>query len=179
MSEDERHANNLELFLDLVFVFAVTQIASLVDGDLTISGVARGVLIAWLVWWQWSQFTWAGSAVNLQQRVATRILVLCTIPATLTMAVSIPHSFGTDAHDTARWFGIAYLVVQLLVLGMQGTTAMRDASTRKAFLDFVSFASIAPVLVAAGGFTHDGGRVALWVAAALINIRGRAARRFG
>src|SRR3954470_10477692 len=170
MSEDERHASNLELFLDLVFVFAVTQIASLVDHDLTISGVARGVLVAWLVWWQWSQFTWAGSAVNLQQRVATRILVLCTIPATLTMAVSIPHSFGTDGHDTGKWFGVAYLVVQLLVLGMQGTTAMRDASTRKAFIDFVSFASIAPVLVAAGGFAHDGVRVGFWVAAALINV---------
>src|SRR4051812_25506686 len=170
MSEDERHASNLELFLDLVFVFAVTQIALFIDGDLTISGVARGVLVAWLVWWQWSQFTWTGSAVNLQRRVATRVLVLCTIPATLTMAVSIPHSFGTDGHDTGRWFGVAYLVVQLLVLGMQGTTAMRDPSTRKAFVDFVSFASIAPVLVAAGGFTHDGVRVGFWIAAALINV---------
>src|SRR4051794_20326859 len=170
MSEDERHASNLVLFLDLVFVFAVTQIASLVDHDLTVSGVARGVLVAWLVWWQWSQFTWAGSAVNLQQRVATRVLVLCTIPATLTMAVSIPHSFGTDGHDTGTWFGVAYLVVQLLVLGMQGTTAMRDSSTRKAFIDFGSFATVAPVLVAAGGFTHDGVRVGFWIAAALVNV---------
>ena len=108
MSEAERHANNLELFLDLVFVFAVTQIATLIDGDLTISGVARGALVALLVWWQWSQFTWAGSAVNLQQRVATRVLVLCTIPATLTMAVAIPHSFGIgEGPDTGAWFGIA------------------------------------------------------------------------
>jgi len=171
MSEAERHANNLELFLDLVFVFAVTQIATLIDGDLTISGVARGALVALLVWWQWSQFTWAGSAVNLQQRVATRVLVLCTIPATLTMAVAIPHSFGIgEGPDTGAWFGIAYLVVQLLVLGMQGTTAMRGASTRKAFVDFASFASIAPVLVAVGGFTHDGVRVAFWVAAAAVNL---------
>ena len=61
--ETERHATNLELFLDLVFVFAVTQIASLVSHDLTLRGAARGSLITWLVWWQWSQFTWAGSAV--------------------------------------------------------------------------------------------------------------------
>ena len=64
--ETQRHATNLELFLDLVFVFAVTQIASLVSHDLTVAGSARGVLIAWLVWWQWSQFTWAGSAVDLK-----------------------------------------------------------------------------------------------------------------
>src|SRR6267142_4844526 len=98
--ETQRHATNLELFLDLVFVFAVTQIASLVGHDLTFAGAARGLLIAWLVWWQWSQFTWAGSAMDLQERTATRVLVLCTIPATLTMAVSIPNSF----HESGRWF---------------------------------------------------------------------------
>jgi len=171
MSDDERHASNLELFLDLVFVFAVTQIASLIDSDLTVAGVGRGVLIAALVWWQWSQFTWAGSAITLQQRVSTRVLVLCTVPATLTMAVSIPHAFGTgNAADTGVWFGIAYLVVQLLVLAMQGATAMRDPVTRKAFIDYTSFASVAPVLVAAGGFAHDGVRVGLWIAAAVVDV---------
>src|SRR6476469_2735005 len=165
MSDDERHASNLELFLDLVFVFAVTQIASLIDSDLTVAGVGGGVLISALVWWQWSQFTWAGSAINLQQRVSTRVLVLCTVPATLTMAVSIPHAFGTgNVADTGVWFGLAYLVVQLLVLAMQGATAMRDPVTRKAFINYTSFASVAPVLVAAGGFAHDGVRVGLWIA---------------
>src|SRR5215210_3961432 len=101
--ETGRHATNLELFLDLVFVFAVTQIASLVRHDLTLAGTGHGVLIAWLVWWQWSQFTWAGSATDLQNRTSTRILVLCTIPATLTMAVSVPNVFhgSASAHDSA------------------------------------------------------------------------------
>ncbi len=167
----DRHTTNLELFLDLVFVFAVTQIASLVSHDLTLRGTGRGLLVSWLVWWQWSQFTWAGSAADLQQRVATRVLVLCTIPATLTMAVSIPHSFHDPGlHDTGPWFGVAYMAVQLLVLGMQGTEAMRDAATRQAFIDFVSVASIAPLCVLAGGFAHDRVRLAWWVAAALVNV---------
>jgi low temperature requirement protein LtrA len=164
--ETQRHATNLELFLDLVFVFAVTQISSLVGHDLTVAGSARGLLIAWLVWWQWSQFTWAGSAVDLQARPSTRVLVLCTIPATLTMAVSIPHSF----HESGRWFGIAYMAVQLLVLAMQGTEAWRDVATRQAFIDFGTFASIAPLFVVAGGFAHDGARVTLWIIAALANV---------
>jgi low temperature requirement protein LtrA len=181
MTEDsERHATNLELFLDLVFVFAVTQIASLVSHDLTIAGAARGLLISWLVWWQWSQFTWAGSAIDLQERARTRILVLCTIPATLTMAVSIPNAFYSAGHDSgvqvsgpqdsAAWFGVAYMAVQLLVLAMQGTEAWRDSATRQAFIDFASVASIAPLLVVAGGFTHDGLREFLWVVAALVNV---------
>ena len=164
--ETQRHATNLELFLDLVFVFAVTQIASLVSHELTLAGSARGVLVAWLVWWQWSQFTWAGSAIDLQARPNTRVLVLCTIPATLTMAVSIPNSF----HESGRWFGIAYMAVQLLVLAMQGIEACRVAATRQAFIDFATFASIAPLFVVAGGIAHDGTRVTLWIIAALANV---------
>ena len=172
-AEAERHATNLELFLDLVFVFAVTQIADLVSHDLTLSGAAKGVLIAWLVWWQWSQFTWAGSATDLQQHVATRVLVLCTIPATLTMAVAIPHSFGgAEFHDSGIWFGVAYMAVQSLVLAMQGTEAWHDPATRKAFIDFVMFASVAPVFVLAGGFAHGDVRVGLWIVAALVNVAG-------
>jgi low temperature requirement protein LtrA len=131
------------------------------------------VLIAWLVWWQWSQFTWAGSATDLQNRTSTRILVLCTIPATLTMAVSIPNVFHDSAsasHDSAQWFGVAYMAVQLLVLAMQGTEAWHDRATRQAFIDFVSYASIAPLLVTAGGFAHDRVRLALWIGAGLINV---------
>jgi low temperature requirement protein LtrA len=166
--ETERHATNLELFLDLVFVFAVTQIASLVRHDLTIAGAAHGLLIAWLVWWQWSQFTWAGSAADLQQRPGTRVLVLCTIPATLTMAVAIPNAF----HGSSNWFGVAYVTTQLLVLGMQGTTAFRDAATRKAFIDFAALAGIALMFVLAGGFTHDRVRLAMWTVAAAVNFGG-------
>src|SRR6185295_16759898 len=161
----------------LVFVFAVTQISSLVSHDLTPAGAARGLLIAWLVWWQWSQFTWAGSAADLQQRSVTRVLVLCTIPATLTMAVSIPNAFhdaihATEARDSGVWFGVAYMAVQLLVLGMQGSEAMHEPATRKAFIDFAAFASIAPVLVLAGGFADGRVRTGLWIAAALMNVVG-------
>jgi len=48
--------------------------------------------------------------------------------------------------------------------------AMRDPATRKAFIDYTSLASIAPVLVAAGGLTHDGVRVGLWIAAAAVDV---------
>jgi low temperature requirement protein LtrA len=179
MSEEtERHATNLELFLDLVFVFAVTQIASLVSHDLTLAGAGRGALIAWLVWWQWSQFTWAGSAIDLQQRPATRILVLCTIPATLAMAVAIPNVFHESgvhdvaAHDSAAWFAVAYMIVQLLVLGMQGTTAWRDAATRQSFFNYASLASIAPLVVVAGSFGHGRARLIVWIIAALVDVAG-------
>jgi len=144
--EAERHATNLELFLDLAFVFAITQIASLISHHPTGTGTAKGLLIALLVWWQWSQFTWAGSAIDLQKRGRTRVLVLACIPVTLIMTISIPEAF----HSTGIWFGVAYLGVQLMVLGMQGSVAMADPATRSAFIRFASVAAIAPVAVMIG-----------------------------
>jgi low temperature requirement protein LtrA len=166
--EAERHATNLELFLDLVFVFAVTQIASSISRDLTWSGLGRGLLIAWLVWWQWSQYTWAGAAVDLQREPWTRVLVLSTIPATLLVATAIPGAFT----DKGAWFGAAFLAVQLLVLGMQGSMALRDQATRPSFIQYASVAAIMPVVVAIGGFLDGRARVVAWIVAGVLNVVG-------
>ena len=162
----ERHATNLELFLDLVFVLAITQIATLISHDPTAGGLLRGLLIAWLVWWQWSQFTWAGSAIDLQAVAATRVIVLCIIPVTLVMSVSIP----TVYEDGGFWFAGTYLGILLLVLLMQGRTAWHDELTRTAFVRYASTMVIAPFVVLLGAFFHGGARTGLWIAAAVIDL---------
>ena len=164
----ERHANNLELFLDLVFVFAITQVASFIAHNPGGVGVAKGALMAFLVWWQWSQFTWAGSAIDLQQVAATRVLVLCLMPVTLLMTIAIPDAF----HHDAVWFGAAYLGVQLVVLGITRSQALRSAATRPGFVRYASIVSIAPVLVFVGALLRDDWRIASWIGAAALNILG-------
>lgn len=166
--EEERSANHLELFLDLVFVFAVTQIASLISHEPTGTGTAKGLLVAVLVWWQWSQFTWAGTAIDLEKNARTRVLVLGCIPFALLMTISIPDAF----HSTGIWFGSAYLGVQLLVLGMQGSDSLADPRTRTGFVRYASLAAIAPVMVFVGGFLHGTAQIVAWVLAALLNVLG-------
>lgn len=166
--EEERSANHLELFLDLVFVFGVTQIASLISHEPIGTGTAKGLLVALLVWWQWSQFTWAGTAVDLEKAARTRVLVLGCIPFALIMTISIPEAF----HGTGIWFGSAYLGVQLLVLGMQGSEALANPRARAAFIRYASLAAMAPVAVFVGGFLHDNAQVAVWAVAAALNILG-------
>jgi len=165
-AERERHATNLELFLDLVFVFAVTQIASLISAHPSGTGTAKGLLMCVLVWWQWSQFTWAGSAVDLQGETRTRVMVLCLIPVTLIMTTSIPNAFGA----TGVWFGVAYFGVQALVLLAQGSYT--SGAHRTAFIRYASFASVAPATVLVGSFVHGDARVLVWVAAAVLNFIG-------
>ena len=164
--QSERHASNLELFLDLVFVFAVTQIAGLFASDTGPGGFARALLLAWLVWWLWSQFTWLGTAINLQDRSLTQFLVLAAVPMALLMAVAIPDAYG----DTGLEFAGAYLAVNLWALAIQGRGLWDVAATRQAWLQYVPLAAIAPVLVLVGAAFDRGPRTILWCIVAVFDI---------
>lgn len=164
--EQGRHATNLELFLDLVFVFAVTQIAGLLGSALTLEGVGRGLLLAWLVWWLWSQFTWLGTAVDLGDRSVAQFQVLATIPVALLMAVAIPAAFEASGLQ----FAGAYLVVNLWALAIQGGTLWADRRTRSAWLRYLPLAALAPSLLFAGAFLQGDARVVVWTAVAVLNV---------
>ena len=161
-----RHATNLELFLDLVFVFAVTQVAGVLGSSLSLQGFGQGLLLAWLVWWLWSQFTWLGTAVDLSDRSAAQFQVLATIPLTLLMAVAIPAAFGTSGLQ----FAAAYLAVNLWALSIQGWSLGRDPATRSAWLRYVPLAALAPCVLLAGAFLDGEARFVVWSAVALFNV---------
>jgi len=164
--ESGRHATNLELFLDLVFVFAVTQIAGVLGASLTLEGFGRGLLLAWLVWWLWSQFTWLGTAIDLGNRSTAQFQVLATIPLTLLMAVAIPTAFDASGPQ----FAAAYLAVNLWALAIQGWSLWRDPVTRSAWLRYVPLAVVAPCVLLVGAFVDGGARVGVWSAVAVFNV---------
>jgi low temperature requirement protein LtrA len=161
-----RHATNLELFVDLVFVFAITQITSVIAGDVTPAGVGKGALLAGLVWWLWSQYTWAGTALDLERNTIERVLVLGTIPPALVMTVAIPGAYD----GTAGWFSGCYLAVQLLVIAMQGRTAWKDPAHRWSWTRYAPLAAVAPLVVCAGAVVHGSARTTLWGAAMAISV---------
>ncbi len=162
----ERHASNLELFLDLVFVFAVTQIAGLFASDSGPGGFARALLLAWLVWWLWSQFTWLGTAIDLEARSLTQLLILAAVPLALLMAIAIPHAYG----DTGLEFAGAYLTVNLWALGIQGRGLWDVPATRTAWLQYVPLAALAPILVLVGTAFDRGPRTLIWCVVAAFDI---------
>lgn len=112
----------VELFFDLVFVFAVTQLTAQTAHDLTPTGVLRAILVGWLIWWAWTQFTWTlNPADTTHDRV--RVVTLCATAAAFVMAASVPRAFTDDA----LWFAVPYLVVRLLGLGLQVLVEMERA----------------------------------------------------
>ncbi|MEP7111729.1 MAG: low temperature requirement protein A [Ilumatobacteraceae bacterium] len=160
-----RHATNLELFLDLVFVFAVTQVTSFVAHDLTVSGMGKGLLLAWLAWWQWTAFTWAGTAVDLEDSATRRVMVLCMIPSALVMAITLPQALTTQS----TWFAGAYWLVQVWVLAIQGVDAWKTPATRRAWAFYAPVAAVAPTLLLLGSFFAGSTLLGVWIVAGALN----------
>lgn len=164
--ESGRRATNLELFLDLVFVFAVTEVAAVLASDMSVAGFGRGLLLAWLVWWLWSQFTWLGTAIDLSGRSPAQFLVLATVPFTLLLAVALPGAYASSGLE----FAGAYLAVNLWALAIQGWGLWSQPATRSAWLHFAPLATLAPLVLLVGAFLRGGARVAVWCAVAAFNV---------
>jgi low temperature requirement protein LtrA len=65
---DEHQVTPLELFFDLTFVFAITQVTSLLADDPTWHGVFRGMLVLAALWWAWSVYAWLTSTMDVDAR---------------------------------------------------------------------------------------------------------------
>ncbi len=165
-AEQGRHASTLELFLDLAFVFAIAQITGVIGRDLSWAGLGRALLLAWLVWWLWSQFAWLGTAVDLGARSMERYLVLLAVPPTLLMAVALPDAYGASGPE----FAGAYLVVNLWSQAILGRGLWGQPEARSAWLRYIPLAVLAPLVLLAGSLLDGDARVAVWLAVAVIDI---------
>jgi len=90
--ETERRTSYLELFFDLVFVFAITQVTSLMLAEPTAAGYAKSALVLAMVYWAWSGYAWATNAIDLgQPRLRLGYLAaMGATPAWATLSLSLP-----------------------------------------------------------------------------------------
>jgi hypothetical protein len=94
----------LELFFDLAFVFAFTQVTTLLRSDPTWGGVLRAALLLSILWWAWSAYAWLTNTVDPEEG-GVRMAMLAAIAAMLIASLAAPTAFGRDATT----FAIAYL----------------------------------------------------------------------
>jgi low temperature requirement protein LtrA len=162
----------LELFFDLVFVFAVTQLVSALHDDHTGAGWGRAGVLLWLVWWAWSQFAWAGNAIDLDRRT-TRMWVLVAAGAMLASAAVLPRAFDGDRDGLV--FGVLYAGVRLMALGLYWYGLREDRAHRAALRTYLPVQVLSPLLVAGGGVAHGDLRTTLWVLAIAVDLVSAAA----
>src|SRR5919107_2746708 len=108
IGEEGQRATTLELFYDLVFVFAVTQVSHLLLAHLTWKGAGQAAIALLVVWWSWNYTTWVTNELD-PDAIAVRMLLIGIMLASLLMAVAIPEAFG----DRALLFAGAYVAIQV------------------------------------------------------------------
>jgi low temperature requirement protein LtrA len=163
--DEEQHASNLELFYDLVFVFAVTQVSHLLLHDLTWRGAGRALLILLVVWWAWNYTTWVTNQLD-PDAVAVRLLVLSIMLASLVMAIAIPQAFGSRA----LLFAGAYVAIQVgRHVFLTFVVADRDAPEREPALHILIWFCASGVFWLAGALVGGSALIALWLVALAID----------
>jgi low temperature requirement protein LtrA len=156
----------VELFFDLVFVFAVTQITVLTVHDLTVAGVLRSLLIFWLIWWAWTQFTWTLNPADTTHP-HVRALTLVATAVAFVMATSVVQAFAEDG----LWFAIPYVVVRILGLGLQVRVDLERADVDHAGVYWwAGVSSVGLALVLIGGVLDPQARVWLWLLAIVADL---------
>jgi low temperature requirement protein LtrA len=150
-----------ELFFDLVFVFAVTQISHTLLGRFTPLGALQTTLLFLAVWWVWVYTSWITNWLN-PERTPVRILLFLLMLGGLVLSTSIPKAF----ESRGLWFAIAYAAMQvgrtvfLLLSTPPGRTLARMNALR-----ILVWLSVSAVFWIAGGFAEGHWRLVLWAVA--------------
>jgi low temperature requirement protein LtrA len=162
---EEQRATTLELFYDLVFVFAITQVSHLLLDHLSWEGAAQAGLVLLVVWWAWNYTTWVTNELDPDSLVV-RALLIGVMLASLLMAVAIPEAFG----EHALLFAGSYVAIQvgrhlfLTFMAAAPGTIERERAAR-----VLAWLAAAGALWLAGGLADGSARWALWLAALAID----------
>ena len=159
-TERDQRVTPLELFFDLVVVFAFTQVTQLMSRDLTWRGIGHGLLVLAAIWWAWTGYAWLTNALEPEEG-AVRAGMFAAMAAMLVAALAVPGAFGADA----ALFGVAYVIVRALNLVLDAMAGTRDPDLFLALRGFLPTASIGAVGILAAGFFHGLAQTVLWVVA--------------
>jgi len=163
--EEQQRATALELFYDLVFVFAITQVSHLLLDQLTWEGALHAAIALQAVWWAWNYTTWVTNELDPDSSVV-RLLLIGLMLGSLLMAVAIPGAFG----DRGLLFAGAYVGVQVGRHSFLAfATATRGTLERERAERILVWFVAAGVLWLAGGFAEGSARTVLWLAALAID----------
>ena len=171
--DDEVEVSPLELFFDLVFVFALTQVTAFMADELSIEGLVRGVMIMALLWWAWTGYAWLAN-VSSVEHPALKLAMLVGMSAMFVVALCIPEAFddGGGGLDGPLVLALAYLLVRTMHFIMFWLVAREDDGLRGQLTRFApTVAGSSIVLIIASQF-HGGVQTALWALALVVDYVG-------
>jgi len=167
----EQEVTPLELFFDLVFVFAITQVSGFVSDDATWTHLLEGLAILAVLWWAWESYAWLGNTAASDDG-AIRLVLLCAMGAMLIVSLGVPGAFGDDG----LIFGVAYFAVRVLHLGAYSLLAREDEELRGLVGRLATSAVPGALLLVVAGALDGTPRALCWIAALLVDYGGLAAQ---
>ena len=157
--DTEHRVTPRELFFDLVFVFAFTQVATLLANDPTFTGMGRGVLVLAALWWAWTAYAWLMNTVDPEEGVVGAALLVALI-AMFVAALVVPNVFDDDG----VLFGVCFLVVCAMHLALYALAGRGNPDLLGAVLRLAPWTLLGATLILLAGFMA-GARTWLWLAA--------------
>jgi low temperature requirement protein LtrA len=163
-----QRVTNIELFFDLVYVFAVTQLSHYLLGHATVVGALQAGLLLAMVWLVWAYTTWVTNWLD-PEHMAVRLLLVVLMLISLAMSAALPRAFT----DLGLVVGGAYAVQQIgrsafMVLALRGHALQAN------FERILVWCVASGALAVGGGFAHGTARYLLWLAAVGVDTAGGA-----
>ncbi len=159
---------NIELFFDLVYVFAVTQLSNLVVGHPTADGAVQTAVLLAMVWQIWVYTTWAVNYLD-PNRAPARAMLLALMLGSLILAKGLPDAF----HDRGTLVAVTYVAMQagraLFVIW-----ALRGERLQMVFVRILPWTTLSSAVLLLGAAEHGHARELLWASAIAIDLVGAA-----
>ena len=166
-----QRVTHIELFFDLVYVFAVTQLSHFLLAGPTAGAVRTGIETAVLlimVWQLWAYTTWVTNWLD-PDLIAVRLLLLALAVISLVMSAALPSAFT----GSGLIVGVAYLVMQV-GRSVFAVVAIADPGLRRNFQRILVWCVVSGLFALGGGLAHGDARIALWACAVLVDGTGGA-----
>jgi low temperature requirement protein LtrA len=165
--EVEQQVTPLELFFDLVFVFAITQVTGFVSADATWTRLIEGLAILAVLWFAWEAYVWLANSAASDEG-AVRVVLLFAMGALLILSLAVPRAFGDDG----LVFGVAYFVVRAAHICAYLIVARGDEQLRGVVLRLATTVLPGAALLVVAGALDGTAQALCWVGALAIDYGG-------
>jgi low temperature requirement protein LtrA len=155
----------VELFFDLVYVFAVTQLSHVILEDLSVAGVAHAAFLLAVVWWAWIATTWMANWFD-PAAPAVRAVLTGVMLASLLMAAALPQALGR--HGVL--FALCYVALQVGRSRAAAALLEPGHRLRDVFERLVGWSALSGALWLAGAVLHGDQRLLVWIAALAVDL---------
>ena len=177
MRQDQEHATvtSLELFFDLVFVFALTQVTAFMADELSWQGILRGALVLMLLLWAWTAYAWLANIASTEAR-SIQLAILVGMAAMFVLALCIPEAFDDlpGGLQGPVVLAVCYLIFRAMHLVMYMILSREDAEFRKQVLRFAFSVAVSTVLLLLASQFEGWQQTGLWTLALLADYVGTA-----